>query len=196
MITIISGTNRPNSNTRKITSHVEKAYKALNVPTEVVDLAHLPHEVFLPSSYEKSPDSFKKFIDAILGADALVVVTPEYNGSIPGVLKYFIDMLPFPESFAERPVCFVGLAAGLWGAFRPAEQLQQIFSYRNGIVFPERVLLPGVNSLLGEDDRLHGVVGKNLQQQATNFVRFTEKVREKKISSKGSDSDQKNSNKS
>jgi hypothetical protein len=57
-------------------------------------------------------------------------------------------------------------------------------------------LLPGVNNLLGEDDRLHGVMGENLQQQATNFVRFTEKVREKKISSKGTDSHRKNPNKS
>ena len=181
MIIIICGTNRPGSNTRKVTLHVEKAYAALGVPARVLDLAHLPQEIFLPSSYEEKPPSFGEFVDTILRADGLVVVTPEYNGSIPGVLKYFIDMLPFPESFAQRPVCFVGLAAGLWGALRPAEQLQQIFAYRNGIVFPERVFLPGINSLLSENGELNAVMEKNLSQQATNFVRFVEKVREKKF---------------
>jgi len=180
MIIIIAGTNRPGSNTRKVTTHVEKAYAALGVPAQVLDLADLPPEIFLPSSYETSPASFKKFIDAILAADGLVVVTPEYNGSIPGVLKYFIDMLPFPESFDQRPVCFVGLAAGLWGAMRPTEQLQQIFAYRNGLVYPERVFIPGVNNQIGADGKLNPVMEKNLRQQATKFLSFVEKVREKK----------------
>lgn len=181
MITIISGTNRPANNTRRLTTYVEKAYTTLGVATQVLDLSDLPQEIFLPSSYEKSPPSFKKFIDAILGADGITVVTPEYNGSIPGVLKYFIDMLPFPESFDQRPVCFVGLAAGLWGAMRPTEQLQQIFAYRNGLVFPERVFVPGINNQLGANGILNPVMEKNLLQQATKFVSFVEKVREKKI---------------
>jgi chromate reductase, NAD(P)H dehydrogenase (quinone) len=182
MITIICGTNRPGSNTRKITSHVEKIYESLEVVAQVLDLALLPSEIFSPSSYEKSPASFKRFINDILHSDGLVVITPEYNGSIPGVLKYFIDMLPFPESFDQRPVCFVGLAAGLWGALRPAEQLQQIFAYRNGIVFPERVFLPGVNSLFEESGKLNPRTEKSLREQAIKFVSFVEKVQEKSLS--------------
>ena len=181
MIAIISGTNRPGSNTRKITAHVAKTYADFGVPAQTLDLADLPPEIFSPTSYEKTPASFQKFIDAILGANGLVVVTPEYNGSIPGVLKYFIDMLPFPESFDQKPVCFVGLAAGLWGAMRPTEQLQQIFAYRNGLVFPERVYVPAVNNQIDEDGKLNPVMQKNLRQQATNFVNFVEKVLTKKI---------------
>ena len=59
-------------------------------------------------------------------------------------------MLPFPESFEQRPVCFVGLAAGIWGALRPVEQLQAIFGYRNAYIFPERVFMPGIGKLLNE----------------------------------------------
>ena len=181
MIVIITGTNRPGSNTRKVTTHVEKSYQTLGIPVQVLDLADLPPEIFSPAAYEKSPASFNKFIAAILAADGLVVVTPEYNGSLPGVLKYFIDMLPFPESFDQRPVCFVGLAAGLWGAMRPTEQLHQIFAYRNALVFPERVFLPGVNNLLDEKGGLNPVFEKNLHRQAAKFVGFVEKVRVKKF---------------
>src|SRR5438445_8970936 len=147
MLTMIVGTNRPGSNTRKVATHVEEIYAGLRVPLGVLDLAKLPPEIFSPSSYAEKPKSFTPFADAILQASGLVVVTPEYNGSVPGVLKYFIDMLKFPESFDRRPVCFVGLGAGMWGALRPVEQLQAIFGYRNAYNYPERVFMPHVNEL-------------------------------------------------
>jgi chromate reductase, NAD(P)H dehydrogenase (quinone) len=182
MIVIISGTNRPGSNTRKVTAHVETVYKSLGVPHQLMDLAHLPPEIFSPSSYAEKPAAFKNFTDAILAADGLVVVTPEYNGGMPGVLKYFIDMLPFPESFENRPVCFVGLSAGIWGALRPIEQLQAIFGYRNAFVFPERVFLPGIGKLLDEHGKLnHAEMEKRLHSQAESYVAFVEKLRVKKL---------------
>jgi chromate reductase len=182
MIVIISGTNRPGSNTRKVTSHVEGIYKRLGADSQVLDLAQLPAEIFSPTSYAEKPTTFKsKFTDAILVSDGLVIVTPEYNGGIPGVLKYFIDMLPFPESFEKRPVCFVGLAAGIWGALRPVEQLQAIFGYRNAFIFPERVFMPGINKLLDTSGQFAGPdIPKRLEAQAVGFVDFVEKLRVRK----------------
>ncbi len=113
MITLIVGTNRPGSNSRKVAAHVEEIYAELKVPLRVLDLAHLPPEIFSPTSYEEKPRAFQPFAEAVLNSAGLHVVSPEYNGGIPGVLKYFIDMLKFPESFINRPVCFVGLAAHL-----------------------------------------------------------------------------------
>src|SRR5579885_1745994 len=129
MMTLIVGTNRPDSNSRKVARHVEEIYAQMKVPLHVIDLAKLPPEIFNPSSYGEKPKSFEPFSSAVLKSSGLVVVTPEYNGGMPGVLKYFIDMLKFPESFERRPVCFVGLAAGIWGALRPVEQFQGIFGY-------------------------------------------------------------------
>jgi len=182
MIVIISGTNRPGSNTRKVTAQVESLYKALGIKTQVLDLAELPGEIFSPSSYAEKPAAFKKFTDAVLAADGLVVITPEYNGSVPGILKYFIDMLPFPESFEQRPVCFVGLAAGIWGALRPVEQLQAIFGYRNAFVFSERVFMPGIGKLLNETGQFTNPdMEKRLKTQVEGFTSFVEKLRGKKL---------------
>jgi NAD(P)H-dependent FMN reductase len=182
MIVIICGTNRPGSNTRKITSHIEAIYKTLGVPAQTLDLAEMPTEIFSPASYAGKPAGFAKFTNAVLASDGLVVVTPEYNGSVPGVLKYFIDMLPFPESFERQPVCFVGLAAGIWGALRPVEQLQAIFGYRNAFIYPERVFMPGINKLLDDGGQFTGADPKQrLENQAAGFVSFVEKLREKKL---------------
>ncbi|HXG47551.1 MAG TPA: NADPH-dependent FMN reductase [Methylomirabilota bacterium] len=178
MLTLISGTNRPESNTRKVAAHVESLYADLGVRLHLLDLARLPAEIFAPGAYAAKPASFQPFADAILRSSGLIVVTPEYNGGMPGVLKYFIDMLKFPESFERRPVCFIGLAAGSWGALRPVEQLQAIFGYRNAYLFPERVFLPGIGNLLDESGRLKNPeLIERLKTQAQGFIAFVEQLK-------------------
>jgi len=178
MLTLIVGTNRPGSNTRKVARNVEEIYSGLEVPLNVLDLAELPAEIFSPTSYAEKPTGFRRFADDVVNASGLIVVTPEYNGSVPGILKYFIDMLKFPESFEERPVCFVGLAAGMWGALRPVEQLQAIFGYRNAFVYPVRVFMPRVNSLLADDGRITDTdIVERLREQAIGFIDFVEHLK-------------------
>lgn len=182
MIALIVGTNRPGSNARKIVAQIEIFYAELKVPVRVLDLAHLPPEIFSPDSYAEKPKSFQPFADAILQSAGVHIVTPEYNGSLPGILKYFIDMLKFPESFEKRPVCFTGLAAGMWGALRPVEQLQAIFSYRNAHIFPGRVFLPQINSLLDASGKLKDAeLLARLKSQVEGFVEFVERIKGVKL---------------
>lgn len=179
MITLLVGTNRPGNNSRKVARHIEEIYAELGVPFRVLDLTHLPPEIFHPSSYAEKPKSFLPFSEGILHCSGVHVISPEYNGGIPGVLKYFIDMLKFPESFERRPVCFTGVAAGIWGALRPIEQLQSIFGYRNAFIYPERVFLPQINGLLDENGRLvSSELLDRLRKQATGFVDFVEKLKQ------------------
>ena len=182
MITLIVGTNRPGSNTRKVAAHIEEIYAELKVPLHVLDLAKLPPEIFSPASYAEKPKSFEPFAEAVLKSAGLHVVTPEYNGSVPGILKYFIDMLKFPESFEQRPVCFTGLAAGMWGALRPVEQLQAIFGYRNAYLYPERVFMPQINNHLDEAGKIKDAdLVKRLRAQAEGFTVFVEKLKDVKL---------------
>ena len=178
MIAIISGTNRPGSNSRKIAALVENQYRSLNIPVQVLDLALLPAEVFLPSAYGAKPASFDPYSQAVLASDGLHVVTPEYNGGMPGVLKYFIDLLKFPESFEAKPVCFTGISAGAWGALRPVEQLQEVFGYRNAHIFPSRVFIPQIHQTLDSSGNLTSPeINKRIQDQVHGFVRFVKKIK-------------------
>jgi len=185
MLTLIVGTNRPGSNTRKVARHVEEIYRQLKAPLNVLDLSELPPEIFNPKSYGEKPASFARFAEGVLGATGVVVVTPEYNGSVPGVLKYFIDMLKFPESFEQRPVCFVGLSGGMWGALRPVEQLQMIFGYRNAFLFPERVFLPRINQLLDDNGNFKdATIPERLRAQAQGFIQFVERLKHQSVRSR------------
>jgi NAD(P)H-dependent FMN reductase len=66
-------------------------------------------------------DRFPEWRDAIVEADGLVIVTPEYNHGYPGTLKSVIDLL-LPE-YIHKAVALVGVSAGVWGGTRVIESM-------------------------------------------------------------------------
>jgi chromate reductase, NAD(P)H dehydrogenase (quinone) len=172
-ITIISGTNRSRAKSLLVARHVEQRYQALDIETTVLNLQELPAELLHPDVYYKKPESFAPFRDAVLSADGLVIIVPEYNGSYPGVLKYFIDLLPFPDSFENRPVAYIGISAGIWGGLRSVEHLQGVFGYRNGFNFNERVFISSLYKSLNEDGSpKEELIDQLLQSQTEHFIQF------------------------
>jgi NAD(P)H-dependent FMN reductase len=172
-ILVISGTNRPGANALKVSNVLLGHYQKNQTRVEVFSLSDLPREVFDPSCYATKPPGMVAIQQRILDAAGLHIVTPEYNGSFPGVLKYFIDMLKFPESFESKPVAFTGEAAGIWGAFRSVEQLQMIFGYRNAYIFPQRIFIPGVVQKFDPQGKLTDAdIDKRLADQAVGFAKF------------------------
>jgi NAD(P)H-dependent FMN reductase len=172
-ILIISGTNRPDSNAMRVSKLIEGHYRAIGVAPNLFSLTDLPREIFDGAAYATKPPKMLEIQQRVLDASGLHIVTPEYNGSFPGVLKYFIDMLKFPESFEAKCVAFTGEAAGLWGALRPIEQLAQIFIYRNAHVFPDRVFIPGISQKFDADGKFNDpAINERLAKQAAGFARF------------------------
>jgi len=172
-ILIISGTNRPGSNTLRVARAIERHYQAAGVRHELLDLTDLPCELFSPAAYARKPAAFVAAQEQVLAAAGLHVVLPEYNGSFPGVLKYFIDLLRFPESFDRKPVAFVGVANGQWGGLRAVEQMQLVFGYRNAHVFPERIFVADVqNKLDARGNVMDAALDERFAQQARAFAEF------------------------
>lgn len=173
MIVVISGSNRPNNNSRRVAHKIESMLHEAGEKVFFIDLEELPADLFIPASYACKPESFTQVERAVLTADGILTVVPEYNGSFPGALKYFIDLLPFPDCFAGVPSAFVGLAAGRWGGLRAVEQLEMVFQYRNAHLFGGRVFLPNISALLGEDGNLSDQDSlRRLKNLASGFVEF------------------------
>jgi len=161
----------------KVARTIEGHYRDAGAKTALLSLTELPAEVFQGSAYASKPPAMVAIQQRVLDASGLHVVTPEYNGSFPGVLKYFIDMLTFPESFERKPVAFVGEAAGIWGGLRSVEQLQQIFGYRNAHIFPERVFIPGVAKQLDANGKLiDPALDERLNKQCVGFAQFADVI--------------------
>ena len=173
MITVISSTNRPQSNTAKIAALAVAGLRRADEEVRLLDLTELPHELFNGGSYSEKPAGFHSFQEAILDADGILSVVPEYNGAYPGVMKYFIDMLQFPDSLYEKPAAFIGLSAGPWGAVRAVEQLEMVFQYRHAHLFGRRLFLPNVGACLDDAEQINDLsLAKRLDEMLKGFVEF------------------------
>ncbi len=160
MIVVISGTDRADSKSSLIAGLVVDFLSQNSIKTTLIDLAKLPNELYHPKNYKETPDFFKKEQKAILDCNGILTVVPEYNGSFPGVLKYFIDVLRFPESFRGIPAGFIGLASGSLGGIRAVEQLEMVFQYRKSHIF-------GLRSFFTHVDRKLNKKGTEITDEST-----------------------------
>ncbi|MDG5767948.1 NAD(P)H-dependent oxidoreductase [Balneolales bacterium ANBcel1] len=172
-IAILSGTDRPGSQALKVANHIKPLYEAHGVEARVISLEEFPLGEVAGGKYGQSLPEVEAFRNRVLEADGIVMVIPEYNGSFPGILKVFIDYLPFPEAFDKKPIAFVGEAAGAFGALRAVEQLQMVCSYRNAHNYPERVFIQRVRNNFSEDEGIKDkMVAELLESQVKGFIRF------------------------
>lgn len=82
------------------------------------------------------PAPVQEFREQIRAADALLIATPEYNYSIPGVLKNAIDWASRPpeQPFDGKPIALIGATPGGLGTSRAQYHLRQVFIYLNGLM--------------------------------------------------------------
>lgn len=144
---------------------------------EVFSLRDYPFQDIVGGRYGEDIKSVKAFNHEFLDADGFLFVVPEYNGGFPGVLKFFIDYLPFPDAMYKKPVTFIGEAAGSFGALRPVEHIQQILSYRNALIYSERMFISGVNDSFDPKDGLKSDMLQGLlEDQLNGFIEFVGQV--------------------
>jgi chromate reductase len=95
----------------------------------------------------------------VANADAILISTPEYNQSIPGVLKNAIDWLSRPAPvvvvLAGKPAAILGATPGRWGTRHAQKELRHVLTATEALVLPRPQLFVGeVERLLDRDGRL------------------------------------------
>lgn len=176
-IHILSSTDRPGANALKVSNYA-KDFMDGKANVELFSLKDFPFGDVIGGKYGKDIESVKKFNDAFLDADGFLFVVPEYNGGFPGVLKLFIDYLPFPDAMFKKPVSFIGEAAGSFGALRPVEHLQQILAYRKALIYTERMFISGVDKNFDPEKGLKSDILQGLlEDQLNGFTEFVDKLK-------------------
>jgi chromate reductase len=141
MITIISGTNRQGSNTGKVAAQYLQLLKQKGVEANFVSLEGLDVS-------ERNP-SIKKLETAILiPTDKFIFISPEYNGSIPGVLKSLIDNTDIQKVWWGKKALMTGVSTGRAGNLRGMEHLTGILHYLKMHVHPNKLPISVVDKLL------------------------------------------------
>lgn len=175
---VISGTNRKNSNSRKIANIAKESLEANSVQVEIIDLADLEFSSLAHCDYgltDQLPPLIGKAIQHVNLATGIVIICPEYNGSLPGTLKFFIDHWAYPLSFQRRPFSLIGIG-GRFGGLRAVEHLQQILGYRDAFVYPERTFITEVYKKIQGEKLVDEVANELIAKQMRGFLEYTKKL--------------------
>lgn len=173
MVTIISGTNRPLSNTLKVAKYYQKQLAEKGLETNLLNLQDLPAHLIDTDLYGKRSAEFQKIQDLISQTSKFLFIIPEYNGSFPGVLKTFIDACTFPESFFDKKACLVGLSSGKYGNIRGIEHFNGVCAYLHLNVMPLRLHISAIKTELDENDQFFKEdTLKFVNQQLDKFIAY------------------------
>lgn len=125
-IAVLVGSLRKDSFNRRIARELARLAPA-QLKLEIVEIGGLPH-YDQDLDPDDTPAAWQEFRDRVRPADGVLFVTPEYNRSIPGVLKNAIDVgsRPYGKSvFAKKPGAIVSATPGPLGAFGANHHLRQ-----------------------------------------------------------------------
>ncbi|MED3552051.1 NADPH-dependent FMN reductase [Cytobacillus praedii] len=173
-IVAIVGSIRKESYNLKLAKYVKERYKN-SFELEILPIADLPH---YDQDIELNPPAVvTEFKSKVAEADAVLWVTPEYNYSIPGVLKNAIDWLSRVEKvMIGKPSWIMGATMGALGTVRAQQHLRDIL-FCPGVGSP---LLPGnevyvgvIHEKMDESGNLtHEPTVKFLDMVADNFINW------------------------
>jgi chromate reductase, NAD(P)H dehydrogenase (quinone) len=162
----IVGSLRSGSYNRKLLdAAIELAPDDLRI--ESVDLRGVP---FYDADVEQrgDPEAVTTLKRSIRDADAVLIVTPEYQHSLPGVLKNALDWASRPPSdppLRRKPTAVMGATVGRFGTARAQAELRKVLAYNDALVLqrPE-VMVPNAKSAFDDDGAL-------IDEDARGFVR-------------------------
>jgi chromate reductase len=147
---------------------------------EVFDLEGIPP--FNQDLERQPPQVVKEFKAKIRKADAILIASPEYNYSVPGVLKNAIDWASRPygdNAFEEKPVAIMSASIGTLGGARAQYHLRQSFVFLNmhPLNHPE-VMMPFAEDNVDAEGNVTNEQTKQLIRELLEaLVRWTRKLK-------------------
>jgi chromate reductase, NAD(P)H dehydrogenase (quinone) len=127
---------------------------------------------------EGDPEPVKAFKEAIRRADALLIATPEYQYSIPGVLKNALDWASRPpgkSALQQKPVAIMGTTTGQFGTARAQAALRQVLAYNEmPMVMQPEVLVAEAKEKFEDGQLTDQDASKFMRQLLDNLVELTQ----------------------
>jgi chromate reductase, NAD(P)H dehydrogenase (quinone) len=164
MITIISGTNRKYSNTYKIAREYQLILQGKGIEAGIFSLENV--DVFnYNAEFEKIEN------EILIPTTHFIIISPEYNGSFPGVLKMLFDSSRSHEMWYHKKALLTGVATGRAGNLRGMDHLADVLNYLKITVHPNKLPISVVNSVVGSDGKIiDEYTLKAINQQLDEFI--------------------------
>jgi chromate reductase len=146
---------------------------------EIFDLEGIPP--FNQDHEQTPPEKVREFKQKIRKADAILIATPEYNYSVPGMLKNAMDWASRPfgdNAFEGKPVGIMSASIGMLGGSRAQYQLRQVFVFMDmhPLNRPE-VIVPFAQEKVGQDGNLKDdKTRQKIRELMEALVKWTRKL--------------------
>jgi NAD(P)H-dependent FMN reductase len=159
-VLVIVGSTRPGRAADLVTPWVTSRARAHpGFDVEVADLRDWPLPIFAehPGTIGDIADPtysqpvVRAWNKKVKQADAFIVVTPEYNHSIPAVLKNAIDTVWLSFGFRNKPVAAVGYSGSIGAGIRAIEHLAHVFVEAEAVPLRNTVVIPFVRTAFGDN---------------------------------------------
>jgi NAD(P)H-dependent FMN reductase len=180
-IVLVSGSPRTNSITQRVAIYLTNWLKEnSDHDIDVINMKdwNVPAIQSVWVSLDKVPVEFKSLAEKIFNADAIILVSPEYNGGYSPAMKNLLDHFPKQH---HKPFGIVTASPGAMGGIRAAQQLLLLVPALFGIASPYMLIVPGVDKKFSPDgDLLDESFQNNVNNFIAEFLWLAEKVTENK----------------
>ncbi|MEM8542790.1 MAG: NADPH-dependent FMN reductase [Cyanobacteria bacterium P01_H01_bin.119] len=172
----IAGSLRPNSYSHLALAEAVQRVRALGADVTVLDL----REMNLPfcdgsGDYSDYPD-VQVLSQAVAEADGLILASPEYHGSVSGVLKNALDLMGFDE-FSGKVAGVISVLGGQSNS-NTLNDLRVILRWVHAWVIPEQIAIGQVWKTFGDDGKLQDdKLAQRFDAFAQSLVENTERLR-------------------
>src|SRR4051812_20434334 len=144
MITIISGTNRKDNVTRLVALEYQRLLKDMQIESNILFLDEV-------EMTERDEVFTRVESELLIPAEKFIIISPEYNGSYPGILKLMIDNSDVSRCWWHKKVLPTGVSTGRAGNLRGMEHLTGSLLHMKMLVHPNRLPISMVSKLMEGD---------------------------------------------
>jgi chromate reductase, NAD(P)H dehydrogenase (quinone) len=164
--TIISATNRLDSNTMKIAEVYQELLKEKGIGSRLLSLQGL-------NVLERNPELEEVEKNFLIPARKFIFIVPEYNGSFPGVLKVLMDNSDIRQDWWGKKALLTGVSVGRAGNLRGMEHLTGVLHYLKVSVHHNKLPISVVDQLLDAHGKLvDSPTLEAIRQQLDEFISF------------------------
>ncbi len=166
MITVLSGTARPDSMTRRVAKYYYHLLEEQEADVRFLSLEDLP-------VWTRGPELLQVEQELLIPTEKFIIIAPEYNGSIPGILKLLLDNSDIKKVWWGKKALLTGLADGRAGNLRGLDHLTNILHYLHVSVYWNKLPLSRIGTEFGRDGTpLQPATQAVIEEQVAGFLSF------------------------
>jgi NAD(P)H-dependent FMN reductase len=168
-VSIVSGASREGRHSVRVARNIENQLQEREDVGRIhfldVEQFNFPNYIDGAERSEELNERLHAFSSSLLESDAVILVSPEYNGGMAGSMKNALDY--FRAEYTRRPFGLVSVSAGTMGGINAMHQMVDFVSYVGGWLCGKRLLVSLVQNALGAEDQ---IVDERLKKDSADFL--------------------------